>query len=229
MLRLVTAAILTVIVGIAVDSTPVLAQPCFEYIVPFLQDDCIPEGVQGGSIFGDSTLCGATDDFDPGPGNPCTGRAVPGPDLHLTYEVTGGVSPCHLVAILDYCPDGPAFDGAIYALVDCGLPTAQCVAGSDNPGVGVPEFIDAYVGLRDERISLVVDSQTSTCGRFSLAVSIECPIASTESRGLATPESVFPVGDPNSSAPGPSATGSKTRSSGRPARVAPTEHMSDLT
>ncbi len=170
-------SVLAVLVASVTMAAPMraLAQPCSGVYLDVFRDACAPPiFILLPSISLDSTLCGASNDFDLGPLNSCTGRSAPGPDLQLLLRYPDDCPPCWIHVELDYC-DGAPFDGAIYLLQDCSNPLASCVVGSDNPGVGVPEVIDALVVLSSTQpLTLVVDSQGPTCGRFGIFVTANC-------------------------------------------------------
>lgn len=154
-----------------------LADNCPDLTAQFFEEGCAESVyvIFGNGVFVDSTLCGAANDFDLGPGNGCTGQASPGPDLQVRFRISPpGAPPCELFVGLTYCNDSTPFDGAIFLLSGCEVGPMACIAASDNDGVGVGELIDTFAASPNTTYTVVVDSRGAYCGRFGLLLEMHC-------------------------------------------------------
>ncbi len=147
---------------------------CALFSGAYFRDACVGPTVTlygTGSFSFDTTLCGAANDFDLGPGNPCTGTATPGPDLRIRLYLypNGPIEGCYSLVRLYYCVGSTPFDGAVYVVDDCGNPLATCLDGSDDDGIGVVEdfALTLYTG---RAYTFIVDSRDALCGRFGFGV-----------------------------------------------------------
>jgi len=157
-----------------------------------LEDVCTGDFLPLGAPLGDSTLCGATNNFDLGMGNSCTGKETPGPDLQFTFQIVEGDAPCVLDVRLFYCADSTPFDGALYLVLDCANYGATCIIGSDNEGVGVEESFFVQILPRQD-YTLIIDSRNALCGRFGLYMVAYCfgEPSATERRSWGAVKSLY--------------------------------------
>ncbi|MCK4413495.1 MAG: PPC domain-containing protein [Candidatus Eisenbacteria sp.] len=151
---------------------------------PPVNDTCdgaiVIERCTSGLIEGDLTW--ATDDYNLGYGNDCTGYTSAG--LDVTYVMT-------LLAgdIVSMFYSGN-FDETFYIVTDCSDFEATCVIGADDT-VGSGEQID-WVVLADGVYYLIADAYgTGNGGPFTIDYSIECPVTPTEPTTWGKVKSMF--------------------------------------
>jgi len=115
---------------------------------------------------------GATNDYDPGAGNTCTGYSASGGDLVWSVCIPANGSVHLTFDELDY-------DSSIYLVTDCANPVGTCLDGDDCYPWPCTDFIDYVNGPTDVAAYLIVDGFAGATGNGRLSGTVDCcnPVA----------------------------------------------------
>jgi hypothetical protein len=133
----------------------------------------------------------ATDDYELGHDNPCTGHRSLG--LDVVYKATVGHG-CTIFADLRLCEGTPWYDQSLYLIMDCAAPLSQCF-GSDEPCVGgsCPDEHVSWHNMTgmDQVVYIVVDGhQSYDNGAWVLDVTTDC-LVPVEQRTWGSIKSIY--------------------------------------
>lgn len=111
----------------------------------------------GGTVGG--TTRGATADIQLADGNPCTGDNTSAGDVVYRLPVEGGAS-----YFVEAVPEA-GWDLSLFAVSNCAMPGATCLAGQDG---ALTERVEFTTGAGDTEVFIVVDGANGESGRFEL-------------------------------------------------------------
>lgn len=124
----------------------------------------------------DSTLAGAGNDIDPGPGG-----CAPGAGNDAVYSFTPSVTDTYTIGA---APTSP-FDLSLYIVTDCSNPVGTCVAGKNARGFDSGEFIATTLNA-GTRYFIVVDTVIQDPNAAGFHFSLRRGVPSNDTCGTAT-------------------------------------------
>ena len=137
-----------------------------------------PLGIDPSNLTVEGNTQFATNTYDVGHDNDCTGARSAGPDVIYRIDMSPG---CIMTATLDLCDLADWWDQSLYFVTDCQDLLGNCRGSKDRPCENfkcVPEIaVFENVTPQMQTVYLVVDGKTpSAGGAFSLTVRSECVV-----------------------------------------------------